>query len=226
MIIPNLTINMMVKNEERYIERTLRSVLPYAAAGIIVDTGSTDKTVEKIFNLLNSPKWDHITFMVKPVTGDSINWNGAHLSKELTAIRNDMLFQTKTDWVWQVDGDEIYTPAAINDLRLAVGMLQSNFQRYQGIQVPIKWCTSDVEYALPGPFPKTLRVMPRTGKWVGEFPNEFLYVNGIPMTMNDGRCFTTSNPFLHMSIALHPERRPANGQIKELTTEEKACLNI
>jgi len=224
MIIPGLTINMMVKNESRYIERTLRSVLPYAAAGIIVDTGSTDDTVKKIFNLLNDPKWDHISFEVNPVKGDSINWNGNHLSKELTAIRNDMLFRTETDWVWQVDGDEIYTPLAINDLRLAVQMIRST-NRYQGIQVPIKWCPSDFEYILPGPFPKTLRVMPKTGKWIGEFPNEFLYVNGIPMTMNDSRCFTTSNPFLHMSMALHPERRPANGDVRSLTLEELTCLN-
>lgn len=226
MIIPNLTINMMVKNEERYIERTLRSVLPYAQAGIIVDTGSTDRTVEKISKMLNSSEWNHIKFEVNPVSGDSINWNGNHLSRELTIIRNNMLFRTETDWVWQVDGDEIYTPSAIADIQLAMTMLEEG--RYKGVQVPIKWCTSDTQFVLPGPFPKTLRIMPKHGTWIGEFPNEFLYVDGIPMTMHDRRCFTTSNPFLHMSMALHPERRPANGTIKDLSEDEtrRLCLNI
>ncbi len=213
----------MVKNESKYIKQVLRSILPYVDKGIIVDTGSTDDTVQIVFDELK--EYPNIDFEGRPVDGDSINWNGNHLSQQLTAIRNIMLERTKTKWVFQVDGDEIYTPAAISDLRLAMSLLEDG--RYKGIQVPIRWCISDKQYVEPGPFPKTLRVMPSNGKWIGEFPNEFLYVDGVPMHMNDMRCCTTYNPFLHMSMALHPERRPTNCPPKNLTDEDyKLCSNI
>jgi glycosyltransferase involved in cell wall biosynthesis len=222
----DLTINMMVKNEERYIRQTLRSVLPHVEQAIIIDTGSTDNTAQMIFDELK-PYGSKFEFEVRPVTGDSINWNGNHLSKALTDMRNMMLERTATKWVWQVDGDEIYTEHAITDLEIGMSCLRGmGSHSLRGIQVPIKWCTSDYMYAIPGPFPKTLRVMPKAGKWIGEFPNEFLYVDGIPMVMHDPRCITTSNPFLHMSIALHPERRPANGVFANLSTQEQKCLNI
>jgi glycosyltransferase involved in cell wall biosynthesis len=225
MKIKNLTINMMVKNEERYIEQTLRSVLPFVEHAIIVDTGSTDRTVEIVERLVEEYSDDQtsIEFVQRDVAGDSIVWDGNHLSAELTNIRNDSLERTTTKWVWQVDGDEIYTDAAINDVRLAMASLEYD-QGIVGVMVPIKWCVNDTEWALPGPFPKTLRVMPARGEWIGEFPNEFLYVDGTPIHIHDPRCTTTSNPFLHMSMALHPERRPLNCQVVDLTDEEKQLL--
>lgn len=43
-----LSLVMIVKNEEHVIERSLDSVLPYVDTWTIVDTGSTDSTMEKI----------------------------------------------------------------------------------------------------------------------------------------------------------------------------------
>lgn len=42
----NLSVCMIVRNEERFIEKSLRSVLPIANEIIVVDTGSTDRTLE------------------------------------------------------------------------------------------------------------------------------------------------------------------------------------
>lgn len=231
-------INMMVKNEEAYLDQTLRSVLPYAKYAIIVDTGSTDNTkaiIEKHIAEQRSREQEfddfcEILFMDKPVSGDSINWDGNHLSGELTSIRNEMLKLAKQefdcDLVWQVDGDEIYTAMAVEDVRLAIDFMAVD-PRIIGVMVPIKWCTSDTTYVEPGPFPRTLRIMPSRGRWVGEFPNEFLHVDGIPIHMNDARCVSTNWPFLHMSMALHPERRPQDQEPWELAEEEAEllCLN-
>ncbi len=224
--IPDLTINMMVKNESQYIGRTLHSVLPFVNNAIIVDTGSTDNTRGIIKRIIADFDYGcHVDFSVQKVDGDSINWDGNHLSAELTQVRNDSLKKTDTKWVWQVDGDEIYTIKAANDIRLAMQALEANPHRV-GAMVPIKWCVSNTEWALPGPFPKTLRIMPATGLWIGEFPNEFLYVDGQPIHMHDPRCLSTSSPFLHMSMVLHPERRPIDCQVCDLTEEEQACLSI
>lgn len=45
-----LMLNMMVKNESARIERALASALPYIDSWVIIDTGSTDDTKEKIIN--------------------------------------------------------------------------------------------------------------------------------------------------------------------------------
>ncbi len=57
-----LCLNMIVRNEEARIERCLKSVLPYLAAAVIVDTGSTDDTIrlmEKTFAEANIPYTIH-----------------------------------------------------------------------------------------------------------------------------------------------------------------------
>ena len=225
-MIPNLTIHMMIKNEERYIRQTLRSVLPYVEQAIIIDTGSDDKTydyAEEVCAEYQSTA--DIMLARQPIAKDSRNWDGNHLNQDLTDLRNQMLSQTDTDWIWQVDGDEIYPEKSIDFLAHAMaGLEMSNY--YKGIMVPIKWCVSDDEYVMPGPFNQTLRVFAGTGYWQGEFPNEFYWVDNKPITIEDDRCVTSFGYFLHMSMALHPERRPPTGRLCELIEEEKKCLNI
>src|SRR5262245_6230470 len=43
-----LSLNMIVRNESARIERCLKSVAPYISSWCIVDTGSTDDTLERI----------------------------------------------------------------------------------------------------------------------------------------------------------------------------------
>ena len=43
-----IALCMIVKNEEKIIERCLSSVLPLIDSWVIVDTGSTDGTLDKI----------------------------------------------------------------------------------------------------------------------------------------------------------------------------------
>lgn len=230
-MIENLTMHMMVKNEERYIRQTLMSTLPYVERAIIVDTGSTDKTIEIIESLISpyssafpAPE---VTLLKRQIKKDSRVWDGTHLNQDLTNLRNEMLSRTETDWVWQVDGDEIYPSYSVANMAKLVPLLGFGPNVPVGIQHRIKWCVSDTEYINPGPFPTTLRVFPSTGLWQGEFPNEFLFVDNQPMTMTDPRCVVGHGvEFLHMSMVLHPERRPPSGQIVSLNQEEIRCLNI
>jgi len=48
---PSLCLNMIVKNEAARIDRCLLSVLPYVKSVVILDTGSTDDTINKIKRL-------------------------------------------------------------------------------------------------------------------------------------------------------------------------------
>jgi glycosyltransferase involved in cell wall biosynthesis len=48
-----ISLCMIVKNESHVIERCLNSVKPLLDYVLIVDTGSTDNTIEVIYNWLN-----------------------------------------------------------------------------------------------------------------------------------------------------------------------------
>ena len=49
-----LCLNMIVKNESARIERALASAVPYINFWVIVDTGSTDDTIDKIVNFFKA----------------------------------------------------------------------------------------------------------------------------------------------------------------------------
>ena len=51
-----LCLNMIVKNESARIERALASAAPYINTFVIVDTGSTDDTIEKIAKFFQDRK--------------------------------------------------------------------------------------------------------------------------------------------------------------------------
>lgn len=84
----NISVCMIVKNEEKYIQQCIESILPIAYEIILVDTGSTDKTIEiakkyeivKIFNY----KWDN----------------------SFSNARNYSLSKATGDFIMVLDGDE------------------------------------------------------------------------------------------------------------------------
>lgn len=227
--IPNLTVHCMVKNEEKYCYQAITSVAPYVERMIVIDTGSTDKTWE----LINKAQsfFPNIELYSCAVSGDSTKWDGLHLSQQLTDVRNKMIDMTVTPWIMQLDGDEIYSKNSMLTLANAVRYISAPDNSWcKGLMVKIKWCVAETEYVEPGPYPKTLRIYPKDSRHVGTFPNEFVYVDGQPIFINDIRCQTIKAEFLHMSMVLHPERRPINGRIYQLTNEEqnliKGIINV
>ncbi len=82
-----LTLVMIVKNEERSIERCLKSVVDLVDDIVIVDTGSTDSTIE-IAKKYNANIYD-------------FKW-----IDDFSAARNFSLSKSKTDWNLVLDADE------------------------------------------------------------------------------------------------------------------------
>jgi glycosyltransferase involved in cell wall biosynthesis len=82
-----LTVAMIIKNEEQFIEKVIGNVQPVADEIVITDTGSTDRTVDiiKKFNV----KLFHYS------------WNG-----DEARARNFTLSKCKTDWILFIDADE------------------------------------------------------------------------------------------------------------------------
>lgn len=89
-----ISAHMILKNEDQWVWYALQSILPYADEILVTDTGSTDKTLD-IIKSIASPK---IKFTQVPTSSAS----------DVTRVREDQLKETKTPWVWIVDGDEVY----------------------------------------------------------------------------------------------------------------------
>jgi tetratricopeptide (TPR) repeat protein len=84
---PRLSVCLIVKNEEKFLPRCLQSVQGLAAQTIVVDTGSTDRTVE-LARSFNAEIY-------------SLPW-----SDDFAAARNAALEHATGDWILILDADE------------------------------------------------------------------------------------------------------------------------
>lgn len=94
----------LVKDEERFIWYAINSVIDYLDEIMVWDTGSKDRTIEIIELIKNSnPKVTTKLFKVG--------------EKEIQNIRQMMLEETNGDWIFILDGDEIWWNDSILALR-------------------------------------------------------------------------------------------------------------
>jgi O-antigen biosynthesis protein len=96
-----LSLCMIVKNEENHLVRCLRSVRDVVDEIIIVDTGSTDKTID-IAKVFGAKLFDF------PWTGD------------FSAARNHSLAQATSDWILVLDGDEAISARDLDELKALI----------------------------------------------------------------------------------------------------------
>ena len=96
-----LSICMMVKNEEKYLDKSLKSLKPFSDSFpteiIVVDTGSEDRTVE-----IAKKHTDKVYFR---------KWNN-----DFGAMRNKTIEYASGEWLLILDGDEVFeTPQPLID---------------------------------------------------------------------------------------------------------------
>lgn len=187
---PTITAHMVVKNEDQWVEYAIRSVLPFVDSFLITDTGSTDHTVSKISSIRDSKiKFSHV---------DTTN---------IVAIRNQQLSQTHTDWLWMVDGDEIYPQKTTQEI---LDALNANLA---GVIVRRFDCLGDVYHYQPNEQVGAYHLAGKTGHYnlrlincttpglhlKGDYPLEGFY-DGNNQAVVDYKpsCFyVTANRYLH-----------------------------
>jgi tetratricopeptide (TPR) repeat protein len=97
---PSISVCMIVKNEEENLKACLESLGDLATELIVVDTGSTDRTVEIAQEL--------------GANVHSFPWIG-----DFAAARNESISHATCDWILWVDGDDRLNPAAVAQLKRA-----------------------------------------------------------------------------------------------------------
>src|SRR3972149_6793917 len=90
----------LVKNEQEFIWYAITSVIDHLDGLMVWDNGSTDATI-KIIRSIESPK---IKFR-----------DASGLSPE--RARQKMLEETESDWIFVLDGDEIWYDGVISSIR-------------------------------------------------------------------------------------------------------------
>lgn len=93
-----LTLSMIVKNEEKYLETCLQSVKDVVDEIVIVDTGSTDKTLEIAEKY--SAKIFHFEWI-----------------NDFAAARNFALEKSSGDWILYLDADECLSQKSVSELQ-------------------------------------------------------------------------------------------------------------
>lgn len=115
--------NCIVHNEENFIWFAIMSVVDFVDKVLVWDTGSTDKTVEIIKEIILK-KGEKIEF--KEV--------GTVDKDEFTKMRQKMLEESKCDWVLILDGDEIWWEDSIKKIIKEINMKGASIE---GIVVPM-----------------------------------------------------------------------------------------
>lgn len=110
---------MIVKNEEELLPNCLNSIKDAVDEIIIVDTGSTDNTVN-IAKIFGAKVYHH-------------PWNDS-----FSEARNHCLNHASGDWILQIDADEELEQADIPKLRLAI-----SDHRYNGVIIAIQSIIKD-----------------------------------------------------------------------------------
>jgi tetratricopeptide (TPR) repeat protein len=100
---PALSVCMIVKNEEDFLENCLKSVVDHVDEIVIVDTGSTDQTV-KIAKGFNARIYHH-------------PWQD-----NFSLHRNQSISYAKGRWIFIIDADEEYRASSQRNLREEIAL--------------------------------------------------------------------------------------------------------
>lgn len=170
-----VTLHTIVHNEERFIRQALIAALSSkkVVRAIVWDTGSTDKTVERIRSVIDK----RIEFEEK----GKVDRTG------LVVLRNKQIELTETPWLLLVDGDEIWPR---DNLRIITHVMEICDANTIALVNRTRNVVGDFLHYLPdsegnyqiGPWKGHLNIRAIRNisglKAKGEYPNEWYEING------------------------------------------------
>lgn len=187
----------LVKNEDQWIWYSLMSVIDCVDEIMIWDTGSTDKTID----------------IIKSIDNPRIKYKQriAPSSLEMTKARQEMLDETKADWLMILDGDEIWPEKSI---KASIDLIRSN-NNHNCLVNPYYQLLGDIHHRqeeLAGKYKIGSHIGHITIRFInlnkmkglhyqGSYPDEaLLNSDKIPIqNMDPGLTGYVSEPYLHTS---------------------------
>ena len=116
-----ISVCLITKNEEKYIEGCLKSLLPVADEIIILDTGSTDRTLEICQGFVGT---EQCSVPTKPeIKIFQTTWEN-----DFSKARNKSISYATRDWILYIDADEILTPETQLILKPFLEQLENDYQ--------------------------------------------------------------------------------------------------
>lgn len=190
----SITAHSLVLNEENFIWYALQSVLPHVDKILVWDTGSTDKTVE-IIRSINSPK---IEFAERGQVDEA-----GH-----TALRNEMIAKTTTDWFMILDGDEVWPEGQLKGVLQELPLLPS---QKNCVLSKFVLCVGDIyHYSTWGQYKTpwglkghyTARFFRKTKgiQWCGVYDRDSLLYNDGSEVVTCENTLTSENHFFHCGV--------------------------
>jgi glycosyltransferase involved in cell wall biosynthesis len=213
--VTSIAAHMVVKNEDQWIWFAINSILPYVDTLLITDTGSTDHTLE-IIRSIKDPKINLTTIKIST-------------PKELTAVRQAQIQESKNPWIWLIDGDEIYSTHLAKEI---VG--QVNSDKFEGIVVRRYDLLGDIyhhqqdsigEYSLFGQHGHLVTRLVNRDKiqglhYQGDYPLEgFFDQDGVSTRERAPQNWYITNNYLHHAMYL--KRSSAGANLKSVLHRHK-----
>ena len=106
----DITTVILTYNEEKHIRRCIDNVTPISKKVIVIDSPSTDKTVDIC------KEYNNVVVVVHPYPGnqaEQLNW----------ALEN---VHIDTDWILRIDADEYLSPELVEEIERKVPLLESD----------------------------------------------------------------------------------------------------
>ncbi len=177
-----LSVNMIVKNESMFIDYVLKSLKPVAWEYIIIDNGSTDGTLEKLYKFQDEN--DDVVIILNN-DNDFVN------------SRNLCMQHSSGDWILIADGDEVFYNEGENDISEFVRILEQmdrdepKFKDVSLVHLPFYHFYGSFNHLLAAEPSPVIRVIRNNGnvKWI--YPDPSVNVHEIPVDIR-----TFENPDL------------------------------
>lgn len=180
----SITAHCLVKNEENFVWYAIKSVIDFVDKIIVFDTGSADKTVEIIQGLVKEYP-NKIIFEEK----------GPMDKKRHTALRQEMVDKTTTDWFMVLDGDEVWTERGMEE---AVEIINKN--NADCIESFFYECVGDIYHTHYKPGYKTIRFVKRgDAEWKGDYGVDTLVSPKTGKIITEQKDLVLKNKFWHLT---------------------------
>lgn len=121
-MIMNVCAHTLVKNEARWLWYSVTSAIDFVDKVMLWDTGSSDGTLD-IIRELQKKYPEKINFKKYPIQN----------ADEFALIRQEMLLETKSDWILMLDGDEIWWRQSLKKI---IDTLRKKGNDIESIYVP------------------------------------------------------------------------------------------